>query len=90
MRITLREVVDDSRCPMNANCVWEGDAAVALTFERAGAKSDVTLHTASRIGPTSITLAGVEYRLFGLTPFPVAGAPRPDFGVGAALLVVKR
>src|SRR5688500_14959017 len=34
VRATLLSVVGDSRCPIDATCVWEGDAAVRLRLER--------------------------------------------------------
>lgn len=90
VRVSLRRVEQDSRCPTNATCVWEGDAAVALRFERQGTTTDVTLHTSPRIGATSVVVGGVEFRLFGLTPYPVAGQPMPEAGAYTAFLVMKR
>jgi hypothetical protein len=90
-RVTLVRVVDDSRCPMNALCIWEGSASVVLRFERAGAAAaDTTLHTNARMGPTSVAYAGAQYTLFGLTPFPVAGQDRPKAEEYTALIAVKR
>jgi hypothetical protein len=90
-RVTLVRVVDDSRCPMNALCIWEGSASVVLRFERAGAATaDTTLHTNARMGPTTFAYGGAQYTLFGLTPFRIVGqdAPRPE--EYAALIAVKR
>ena len=90
-RVTLVRVVDDSRCPMNALCIWEGSASVVLRFERAGAAAaDTTLHTNARMGPTTFAYGGAQYTLFGLTPFPVAGAERPRAEEYVALLAVRR
>jgi hypothetical protein len=80
-RITLVRVVEDSRCPMNALCIWEGSASVVLRFERAGAATvDTTLHTNARMGATALAFGGAQYTLFGLTPFRVVGqdAPKPE------------
>ena len=90
-RVTLVRVVDDSRCPMNALCIWEGSASAVLRFERAGAATvDTTLHTNARMGPTAFTYAGAQFTLFGLTPFRVVGqdAPKPEEYV--ALVAVRR
>ncbi len=76
VRVTLRRVESDSRCPLNAMCIWEGDAAVALRFESGGTTSDVTLHTHPRGGVVSAVVGGREFRLVGLTPYPSGqGAP---------------
>ena len=90
-RVTLVRVVDDSRCPMNALCIWEGSASVVLRFERAAAAAaDTTLHTNARMGPTTVAYGGAQYTLFGLTPFPVAGAEPPKAAEYVALVAVKR
>lgn len=77
VRVTLTKVESDSRCPMNAVCIWEGDAAVALRFEQGGRTVDVTLHTSPKGGVVSTTIGGVELSLIGLTPYPVAGGTPP-------------
>ncbi len=90
-RVTLVRVVDDSRCPINALCIWEGSASVVLRFERTGAATtDTTLHTNARTGPTTYTYGGATYTLFGLTPFKVAGQELPKPEEYTALLTMKR
>ena len=89
-RVTLLRVTDDSRCPINAFCIWEGNATVVLRFERAGsAPTETTLHTNARIGANAVTVAGAQYTLFGLTPAPVAGQVA-DPTRYVALLAIKR
>lgn len=88
VNVTLVKVVSDSRCPMNALCIWEGDAAVTLRFEQSGRTADVTLHTSPKGGVVSVTTNGAEFRLAGLTPFPVAGqSPAPETAYTAVLAV---
>jgi len=90
-RVTLLRVVDDSRCPMNALCIWEGSASVVLRFERAGAATtDTTLYTNARTGPTSYAYGGATFTLFGLEPFRVIGQDPIDPTRYVALLTVKR
>jgi hypothetical protein len=87
-RVTLRRVVQDSRCPINALCVTAGSASVELRFERAGAAPlDTVLHTNPAAGPSAVTYGPAEFRLFGLTPSPVAGAEPPQSTEYVALLV---
>lgn len=46
LRITFLEVVNDSRCPMNAKCVSEGDAGILLRVKAgAGPAKNYRLHT---------------------------------------------
>src|SRR6476646_1224216 len=34
-RITFNRVTEDSRCPVDVQCVWAGDAKIELTIARA-------------------------------------------------------
>lgn len=33
-KVTFVDVVGDSRCPLNANCIWAGEFSVRLTLEK--------------------------------------------------------
>ena len=71
--ITFRAVTEDSRCPLNAVCVWEGNGQVALTLANGyGATRDATLNTS--LEPRRIDYAGLRITLSGLAPYP-AGNP---------------
>ena len=39
-RITFRQVREDSRCPTDVTCVWEGDAKVEVVIAHAGAPDE--------------------------------------------------
>ena len=77
VRATFHTLVSDGRCPIDATCVWEGDAVVRLRLERAGVASDTTLHWSTRpgLGLHTVTVAGWEVTFFGLTPAPRASTP---------------
>lgn len=67
LRVTYAELVEDSRCPPEQTCVWEGDAVVRLVLDMAGDKPrEVTLHTydqqpgAANYGPYRIELIAVS------------------------------
>jgi hypothetical protein len=46
LRITFDHVRSDSRCPMNAFCVWSGDAVVGVSVSQgSGATAARELHT---------------------------------------------
>jgi hypothetical protein len=89
VRVTLLHVPNDSRCPINAYCIWEGDAAVTLRFERGGQTTEVTLHTSAKSGLVSTTVAGTEFRLVRLDPFLVIGQPRPPESDYSAVLLAR-
>jgi hypothetical protein len=79
--ITFEKVVEDSRCPMNARCVWEGNARVALSVleVRSGDRDEyhswpLELNTSERFATKrSVDALSVELRL--LDPTPMAGVP---------------
>ena len=68
-RLKFERVQSDSRCPMDALCVWAGDATVAVTLAPTkGAASSQELHTqqsGSQISYGSYTIA-----LTALAPYP--------------------
>jgi hypothetical protein len=67
---------DDSRCPIDALCVWEGDASVTVrVVGGAGRAGERTLHTSARYAADTITAGGTRLRLFGVLPARRASAP---------------
>lgn len=92
LRLTFRRVAADSRCPINAMCVWAGDAEIAVAVERNGAAGGtVELHT----NPPHNTggLREVDYdgrhviRLEDVTPVPIAGQEEWKKSYAATLVV---
>lgn len=66
--VTVIDVSDDSRCPVDATCVWAGDATVTLRVQpAAGAAESVSLHI-GLADSRSATVAGLHLRLEGLEP----------------------
>lgn len=63
------EVIEDSRCPMNARCVWAGRVVLSTRLEGAGWQetAQLTLGDAYSTHGTSISLTSVS-------PEPMAGA----------------
>ena len=67
-QLTYLRLVNDSRCPPDVQCVWAGDAEIALRWQPAsGRAQELALHTASlrgsdvaRIGERSVTLVALE------------------------------
>lgn len=67
LQITFVAVGQDSRCPPDVQCIWEGDAEVRL---RVGTE-DVTLHTHGGTRyPNSATVNGRTITLRDLTRSP--------------------
>jgi len=69
-RVLIRfvELVDDSRCPTDTNCIWAGNAKIKITVSSGGRSKMLTLDTN---GPNqAATAVGYSIKLIGLTPEP--------------------
>lgn len=67
-RITVKfvSVVEDSRCPMNAQCIWAGNAKIQIAVSKGkAAPKFVELNTG--LDPNSVKLYGYTITLEGLT-----------------------
>jgi hypothetical protein len=93
--IEFSSVLDDSRCPMNARCIWEGNARVAVKvqeFTRGLAPKTVELNTSERFptrGSYGENSKGISIELRSLEPMPMAGAPIKDFVVTLVVEALK-
>ena len=66
-RLAYLRLVDDSRCPPDVQCVWAGDAEIALRWQPAsGGARDLALHTNATPGPTSARLGERKVALVAL------------------------
>jgi hypothetical protein len=75
-------VLNDSRCPVNVDCVWAGDAEVKLRVFKGKQQKILILHTG--LEPRSATVMGLKLTLQRLEP--QRGAP----GKTQAVLVVTK
>lgn len=77
MLVFFRGVQQDSRCPTDVTCVWEGDAALRIRVaERGGDWTPFDLHTT--LDPQTATVGGHTLTVVGLTPTPVSGRTIPN------------
>lgn len=75
----------DSRCPINADCVWQGNASVKITFKDDVKEQEITmcLGACSVVSvplPNTITLNGTTYKikLEEITPYPTLDKIKPE------------
>jgi len=68
-RVTFREVREDSRCPVDVQCVWEGDAKVEVTIARTGSPTE-TKTLSIRPPDNEVQAGNMKLRFVGLTPGP--------------------
>jgi hypothetical protein len=83
--IRLVDVADDSRCPVDVTCVWEGDAVAGLEIQDDGEIRGVELHLTARdaTGPGHVDVGGYRVAFDGLTPEAREGVaiPQGDYRV---------
>jgi hypothetical protein len=72
LTIAFNGVTEESRCPVGVQCVWAGNAAVALSLtDGSGAKTEASVSTT--LTPHSARVSGYEISLVGVNPYPKQG-----------------
>jgi hypothetical protein len=86
-RITFNRVAEDSRCPVDVQCVWAGDAKIELTVSRNGAPDDTRVIS---ITPPNneATVGDVKVRFVTLAPTPRQSEPPASRAYVAQLIVL--
>lgn len=74
--ITFRAVTEDSRCPLDVTCVWEGNGRLALTLSSPEGSQAAELNTT--VQPRQIDFAGMRVVLASLAPYPAGEPIDPD------------
>jgi hypothetical protein len=90
LKIKFDSLLDDSRCPTDVKCVWEGDAKILISVRRARAKeSHLELHTNQ-----NFTRAGkyqkYTIKLIALDPYPRTRFQGKQSEYVATLLIKKQ
>lgn len=77
LKITFIKVTEDSRCPRDVTCIWEGRASCLVELEHAGTSQSMTL-TQPGLSEEYARAVYETYGLtFNLTPYPEAGREFP-------------
>ena len=72
LSVKFNGVMEDSRCPIGAVCVWQGNGAISLEFQKSG-MSPLTAILHTTLNPKDTTYAGYEIRFKRLSPYPKLG-----------------
>jgi len=88
LRLTLLAVPEDSRCPIDAVCVWQGNARVALEARlgESGAADTLSLNTG--VAPHEAVTRGFTVRLKGVLPAARTDVTIPMHDYVAVLVVL--
>ncbi len=76
LRVSFVRVLEDSRCPADVTCVWEGNARVELGIA-AGTGPTFSLQLNTAISPKSADWRGVRVTLLDVRPYPTSRRPIP-------------
>jgi hypothetical protein len=74
VRLSFGQVNEDSRCPIDAVCVWAGNAQVELGI-RAGMGPTYPLRLNTNLEPRSTVWSGIRITLLDVQPAPKASEP---------------
>ena len=87
LRLTFRSVEGDSRCPIDAVCVWAGDAEIALKIEQGNQAAVAALHT--MLEPKKTEWNGYTIQLVSVQPARSAATPIDPKDYRAQLVVTR-
>ena len=68
--ISFDSVLEDSRCPVNVVCIWEGNAEIGFTIVTEENKASFTLNTHGGRFLRDTTLLGYKISLLDVMPQP--------------------
>ena len=71
VELSYVKLVSESRCPANAVCVWQGDAAIQVKAATTAAVVDTTIHTA--LDPRVVEIGRNRISLLEVQPYPGVG-----------------
>ena len=88
MSIRFMELIEDSRCPTDTNCVWAGNAKIKVRVSKKDRSEVIILDTN---GPKqyATTQDGYSVKLVRLTPVPRSNIRINRNGYVATLEVIK-
>ncbi len=87
LRLTFQRVNGDSRCPIDAVCVWAGDAEIALRIEQRSQAAVAELHT--HLQPRKTEWNGYLIQFVSLAPSLSASSPVDPSQYRAQILVTR-
>lgn len=88
LNVVFEGVPEDTRCPVDVECTWEGNAKVVVRLEKDGQSEQIELNTHSR--PQEGEFMGYTIRLVDLKPDQDTRRTIPPDAYVAKLVVTKR
>ena len=88
LRITFSSVFSESRCPIGVDCVWVGNAAIAIEVAKKNKKQVVAMLN-TFLEPKEIAYRGFKIKLVALNPYPDFRQPIDPKDYVATMVVTK-
>jgi hypothetical protein len=90
LRLRFVGVPEDSRCPVDVVCFWEGDAEVHLLVGvDAPPEAPLDLHTSTHIGERTAIVGGYRIELQRVAPARRSDRPNPGDRYQASFLISR-
>lgn len=89
LNLRFLEVVEDSRCPTDVNCIWAGNAKIKIQISKPGGTPKI-FELNTNLPEKCILIEGYEITLASLSPYPKAGVELKKETYAAAFSVVKK
>ena len=90
LKVKFTGVPQDSRCPTNVNCVWAGNAEVALEWTYDKCTTPITLNThGTAAASDEAKVGGFRVKLIKLEPYPHSEKKISPSDYIATLRVIK-
>lgn len=91
LHLRFAEVLEDSRCPTNVPCFWEGQAIIRITVQQNDQPPlELQFNSNPSEGPDTLMAYGYTVQLMRLDPYPEEPDMVIDFDQYQASLVVTR
>ena len=88
VRARFEEVLSDSRCPTNVECVWAGDALVAFTLTVGADEQRIELSLADA-AKRRASFHGFSVELTSVNPYPVGNQPIAPRDYRASIIISR-
>jgi hypothetical protein len=89
IKLKFIDLVEDSRCPTDTQCIWAGNAKIKISLSNAGRLPKIfELNTG--VKPQTILFAGYEIKIVKLTPAPASNIRIRKDGYMATFSVTKK
>ena len=90
LQLTLTGIPEDSRCPVNVNCIWEGQVKLFIDAAVPNRKASLEFKVEkSKMGTVSKSFEGYSIQILNVLPEPTAGEKTEPTAYTVELVVSK-